>query len=341
MIINYAGRNCMTREKVYIYLSGQENSAVQIAARNLAKDIEKVSAYEVVFRDIEDMKNAGAEHMKKGIWIASMGICEQVWEWFPGKLPDTGHLKDADGNVRWEAFLHQLCEDVLYIIGSDKRGTVYGIYDLSEQIGISPWYFWADVPPKKNRHFSFPEDYFKVDWPSVPYRGIFLNDEEELEAWAKKHTGDGTIGPETYGKIYELILRLKGNYIWPAMHVNYFNENPENRRLAGEAGIVVGTSHCDMMMRSNQNEWKPWIAQKGYRDVKYDYSIPGENRRILQEYWRESAEMYRDYDASYTVGMRGIHDSGFVTERIDTDESLTVEEKQQEKVRLLGKVIAD
>lgn len=331
----------MTREKVYIYLSGQENSAVQIAARNLAGDIEKVSAYEVVFRDIEDMKDAGAEHMKKGIWIASMGICEQVRKWFPGKLPDTGHLKDADGNVRWEAFLHQLCGDMLYIIGSDKRGTVYGIYDLSEQIGISPWYFWADVPPKKDRHFSFPEDYFKVDWPSVPYRGIFLNDEEELEAWAKKHTGDDTIGPETYRKIYELILRLKGNYIWPAMHVNYFNENPENRRLAGEAGIVVGTSHCDMMMRSNQNEWNPWTARKEYRDVKYDYSIPGENRRILQEYWTESAEMYRDYDASYTVGMRGIHDSGFVTERIDTDESLTAEEKQQAKVRLLGKVIAD
>lgn len=330
------------KEKVYIYLSGQENSAVQIAARNLAGDIEKVSECEVAFRDIEEMKDKAGDNIpQRGILIASMGICEQMREWFPRKLPDTGCLKEADGKARWEAFLHQLSEEVLYIIGSDKRGTVYGIYDLSEQIGISPWYFWADVPPKKEQNFSLPKGYYKVDWPSVPYRGIFLNDEEELEAWAKKHTGDNTIGPETYEKIYELILRMKGNYIWPAMHVNYFNENPENRRLAGEAGIVVGTSHCDMMMRSNQNEWRPWLAQKGYHDVKYDYSIPGENHRILQEYWTESVEMYRDYDASYTVGMRGIHDSGFVTETIDADERLTMEEKRREKVRLLGEVVSD
>lgn len=329
------------KEKTYIYLSRLENSAVQIAARNLAKDIEKVSAYEVALRDIEDLQGAADHTPQKGICIASMGICEQMREWFPGKLPDTRPLKDADGKARWEAFLHRLCGEMLYIIGSDKRGTVYGIYGLSEQIGVSPWYFWADVPPKKDRHFSLPKDYFKVDWPSVPYRGIFLNDEEELEAWAKEHTGDDTIGPETYEKIYELILRLRGNYIWPAMHVNYFNQNPENRRLAGETGIVVGTSHCDMMMRSNQNEWAPWLAQKGYQGVKYDYSIPGKNRRILQEYWTESAEMYKDHDASYTVGMRGIHDSGFVTQAVDQDQRLTSEQRVHAKVELLENVIED
>lgn len=104
---------------------------------------------------------------------------------------------------------------------------------------------------------------------------------------------------------------------------------------------MIGSSHCDMMLRSNQNEWKPWLARKGYQDVKYDYSISGENRERLKEYWSESAAMYREYDASYTVGMRGIHDSGFVTERIDKNSSLRMEEKRQEKVRLLGEVIQD
>lgn len=333
---------------VHLYLSDKEDRAVWNAARNLAEDIERVCSCRTVIHSTEGKDASKPE--EKGIRIATLAVweCEREKTDDPfreaGKaalLPDTSLLRDAAGKVRWEGFLHKLSEDMLYVIGSDRRGAIYGMYELSEMIGVSPWYFWADVPPKRKDSFSLPKDYGKADWPSVPYRGVFLNDEEELEAWAVRHTGDGTIGPEAYRKIYELILRLKGNYLWPAMHVNYFNEDPENRRLADEAGMIVGTSHCDMMMRSNQNEWQPWIQEKKYENVKYDYSISGENRRILQEYWRESVQMYRDYEATYTVGMRGIHDSGFVTERIDQAENLTQEEKQREKVRLLGKVIDD
>ena len=208
-------------------------------------------------------------------------------------------------------------------------------------LGVSPWYDWADVPVRRKERFCLPADYRKADWPDVPYRGIFLNDEEELEAWAKKHTGDGTIGPETYRRVFELLLRLKGNYIWPAMHVNYFNENPENGRLAEEMGVVVGTSHCDMLLRSNQNEWQPWLEKKGYTDVRYDYSIPGQNRERIREYWKESVEMNRDYEVTYTVGMRGIHDYGFVTREIDEDPALSEEEKQERKIGLLEQVIRD
>ena len=139
-----------------------------------------------------------------------------------------------------------------------------------------------------------PVGFYRADYPSVQYRGIFINDEEELEAWARKHTKDKTIGPCLYEKIFELLLRLKANYIWPAMHVNYFNENPRNGELAEEMGIVVGTSHCDMLLRSNQNEWRPWIEKKGYYDLAYDYSIEGENRERLKEYWRESLEINRE-----------------------------------------------
>lgn len=107
--------------------------------------------------------------------------------------------------------------------------------------------------------------FFRTDHPSVEYRGIFINDEEELEAWVKKHMGEETIGVKTYEKVFELLLRLKANYIWPAMHVNSFNSKRENGALAERMGIVVGTSHCDMLMRSNNREWRPWIAKRDTR----------------------------------------------------------------------------
>lgn len=326
-------------EEVIISLSEEETPAVWLAAKNLASDIKKVCDCNVVLIKSEECEKFPSKSKK--IRIASWEIWESKNHEKQTCVLDTNLLKENSGERRWEAYLHQVIGETFYIVGSDRRGTVYGIYELSSQLGISPWYYWADVPAKKRSSFCIPNSYLKVDWPGVAYRGIFLNDEEELEAWAKKHTKDNTIGPEVYMKIYELILRLKGNYLWPAMHVNYFNENPENARLADEAGIVIGSSHCDMMLRSNQNEWKPWLARKGYQDVKYDYSISGENRERLKEYWSESAAMYREYDASYTVGMRGIHDSGFVTERIDKNSSLRMEEKRQEKVRLLGEVIQD
>ena len=174
----------------------------------------------------------------------------------------------------------------------------------------------------------------------MQYRGIFLNDEEELNAWAKLHTTDGTIGPATYRSVFELILRLKGNYIWPAMHVNAFNADPENGRLADEMGIVVGTSHCDMLLRSNQHEFDPWVEKKGYTGLLYDYSLE-ENRPKLQEYWRESVEQNAAYEVSFTLGMRGIHDSGFRTRSIDENAALSEEQKLEARVRLLEKVITD
>lgn len=174
----------------------------------------------------------------------------------------------------------------------------------------------------------------------MQYRGIFLNDEEELNAWAKLHTTDGTIGPATYRPVFELILRLKGNYIWPAMHVNAFNADPENGRLADEMGIVGGTSHCDMLLRSNQHEFDPWVEKKGYTGLLYDYSLE-ENRLKLQEYWRESVEQNAAYEVSFTLGMRGIHDSGFRTRAIDENAALSEEQKLEARVRLLEKVISD
>ena len=247
-------------------------------------------------------------------------------------------LRDETGRLRREAYQHSISEGQLVIAGSDRRGTIYGIYEFCEMLGVSPWYFWADVPVRKRQAFTLPKRYLKADYPSVEYRGIFINDEEELEAWVQNYMKEPTIGVKTYEKVFELLLRLKANYIWPAMHVNSFNLKPENGALADRMGLVVGTSHCDMLMRSNNREWKPWIRKKGYTDAVYDYSIEGRNRDILKEYWRESVEQNRDFEVCYTLGMRGIHDSGFETKNL---EGKTAEEIRAAKVALLEKIIAD
>lgn len=220
----------------------------------------------------------------------------------------------------------------------NRRGTIYGIYSFCEWMGVSPWYFFADVPIKEKSEIVLFKKDCRVDYPSVEYRGIFINDEEELESWVKKYMGEPTIGVKTYKKIFELLLRLKANYIWPAMHVNSFNITPENGALADKMGIVVGTSHCDMLMRSNNCEWKPWLEKKGYTDAVYDYSIEGRNREIIEEYWRESAEQNCNYEVCYTLGMRGIHDSGFETRGILEKSK---EDIRSAKIALLEKIIAD
>lgn len=256
----------------------------------------------------------------------------------PGSDNPGAGLWDADGKPRKEAYSLQVRDGSLYITGTDRRGTIYGIYTFSEMLGVSPWYFWADVPVKQKDTFTLKGDFEKSDYPSVEYRGIFINDEEELEAWVKNRMGEETIGVKTYEKVFELLLRLKGNYIWPAMHVNSFNARRENGALAERMGIVVGTSHCDMLMRSNNREWFPWLAKKGYEGVEYDYSLPGRNREILREYWRESVEQNREFEVCYTLGMRGIHDSGFETRAL---QGLSGEEEKTAKIALLQKIMED
>ena len=145
-----------------------------------------------------------------------------------------------------------------------------------------------------------------------------------------------TIGLKAYEKIFELVLRLKANYMWPAMHVNSFNMNRENGALADRMGVVIGTSHCDMLMRSNNREWKPWKEKKGYDDAMYDYSVEGRNREILKEYWQESIEQNKDFEVSYTLGMRGVHDSGLEIRGL---KDKTPEELTQAKVDLLEEII--
>lgn len=314
-----------------------ESDAVKIAVANLKTDLQKVFGETVWAKDLSNEAAEDCENITKAK-IVIRTLPAGCTEMADGADTIACGVWKEDGTPRKEAYSMCVKENTLYITGAERRGTIYGIYDFCQRIGVSPWYFWADVPVRTREEFELEDGYTFCDYPTVEYRGIFINDEEELEVWVQNYLGEETIGVKAYEKIFELLLRLKANYIWPAMHVNSFNVKVENGALAEKMGIVVGTSHCDMLMRSNNREWVPWIAKKGYEGVKYDYSIPGRNREVLQEYWRESVEQNRDFEVCYTIGMRGIHDSGF---EVETLAGLTGEELKQAKIALLQQVMTD
>jgi hypothetical protein len=210
---------------------------------------------------------------------------------------------------KWESFLIQVIphpvpgvEIGLIIAGSDKRGTIYGIYDLSEQMGVSPWYWWADVPVAHKDALFVKAGTYVQGPPAVKYRGIFLNDEApSLAGWA--HEKYGNLNHQMYERVFELLLRLKANYLWPAMWANAFNEDdPLNPKLADEYGIVMGTSHHEPLLRAQQ-EWKrhgsgPW-----------NYATNGE---VLRKFWTEGVERNKNYESIFTIGMRGDGDMPMV-----------------------------
>lgn len=314
-----------------ILMDDAEGTAVRRAIASLIEDLKAVCGSQAGL--VSSLTGAG-------LVVGTIGVSTAIDEAIRAGALDVAQLRLPDGSLRWEGYVLQTIDDALYVVGADARGTVFGIHELSEAIGVSPWAWFADVPVQTRAHVTVRRDTYLCDWPSVQYRGIFINDEEQLAAWARTHTSDGTIGPQLYARVFELLLRLKANYIWPAMHVNAFNANPECGRLANAMGVVVGTSHCDMLLRSNEHEFGPWALQQA-QPVAYDYSIPGENREALHRYWRESIQQNAEFEVSWTVGMRGIHDYGFRTDAIDADDGLTDASKHHARVDLLSQVIAD
>jgi hypothetical protein len=186
-------------------------------------------------------------------------------------------------------------DEALVIAGSDMRGTIYGVYELSEQIGVSPWYYWADVPVKKHQNIYIKNGIYTDGEPAVRYRGIFLNDEAPaLSGWSKMTFGG--FNHKFYEKVFELLLRLKGNFIWPAMWGSaFFDDDPENGELANKMGIVVSTSHHEPMGKAHA-EWKK------YGSGKWDYN---KNETVLKHFWQKGFERQKDFETVVTLGMRG------------------------------------
>ncbi|MFP9098969.1 glycosyl hydrolase 115 family protein [Flavobacterium sp. RHBU_24] len=190
--------------------------------------------------------------------------------------------------------------EAIVIAGSDKRGTIYGIYEFSKQIGVSPWYYWADVPVAHQDNLYFIKGTYTDGEPAVEYRGIFLNDEAPaLSGWSKETFGG--FNSKFYEKVFELLLRLKANYMWPAMWGNaFYDDDPASGPLANEMGIIMGTSHHEPMAMA-QSDWHRYIKKNNLPNV-WDYS---KNATVLKEFWKAGIERSKDWEKLVTVGMRG------------------------------------
>jgi hypothetical protein len=221
---------------------------------------------------------------------------------------------------RWEAFQLSADARTLSVSGSDRRALAFGLYELSRRIGVSPWHWWADVPVARRVELRLSAGSEPVDQPAVKYRGVFLNDEGwGLVPWAAKtHEPEvGNLGPKTYGRLFELLLRLRANALWPAMHpgTTPFHRVPGNAAAADRYAIVVGSSHAEPMLRNNVGEW---TAPKD----AYDYVT---NRDGVLAYWEQRVRERQSGESLFTLGMRGIHDSAIVGPKNQAERIATVE----------------
>lgn len=274
-----------------LLISSDEHAGVIRAVKDLKADIGKVTNTEPEIV-IDNLTN-----QKQVVIVGTIGKSAVIDNLVANKKLDVSSVKG-----KWETFIIQTItkpfpgvDKALVIAGSDKRGTIFGIYDLSSQIGVSPWYWWADVPVKKNTNLYVKPGVYNSGTPAVKYRGIFINNEAPaFSGWAREKFGGAN--SKVYTKIFELILRLKGNYLWPAMWGNAFNDDdPLNRKLADEYGVVMGTSHHEPMARSQQ-EWKR------YGKGEWNYI---NNEKGLREFWRKGIENMGNDETLITLGMRG------------------------------------
>ncbi len=289
----------LNNKAVPIMIDPNDAKVVGIAAKSFASDIEMISGIKP-----EVSLTVKAEYIIIAGTIGQSKILNKLSQ----KLKQAGSSKIEN---KWEAFMIVTInaplkgvKKALVVVGSDRRGTAYGILELSRMIGISPWVWWADVQPTKKSELTLdiPKPIFQQ--PSVQYRGIFLNDEDwGLKPWASKtiEPETGEIGPKTYGKIFELLLRLRANTIWPAMHecTTPFYFVKGNAAMADSFGIIVSTSHCEPLMRSNPLEWD--------HKTRGDYNF-FTNKKNVVDYWNERLTETSKFENTYTVGMRGIHD---------------------------------
>ena len=253
-----------------------------------------------------------------------------------------GHNAYVDGLIRkgrldvsqirggWEQFVIREVDGRLIIVGSDRRGAAYGVFTLSEKMGVSPWYWWADVPVSHQDALYVEADYASSE-PSVKYRGIFINDEDwGLKPWAEKNFEKnlGDIGPKTYAKVCELLLRMKANMLAPAMHscTGAFYSHAESKLVCDSFGIIITTSHCEPLLLNNaaKSEWD------SERDGEWNYKT---NRETIWKKWDDRLREASQYENIYTVAMRGVHDEGLrghlpMEERVPLIEKVIKEQRE-------------
>ena len=302
---------CNAGDNFAICVDDGDNVAVKLAAKNLAADFQKVCNATVNISSKTDGCRIVAATIGSGIAneLAKKGVFD---------------AKQLKGKTEKYVICNGSANDnTVYIIGSDRRGTVYGIYELSRQIGVSPWYYWMDTPVKAQKQIFVNKGTYTDGEPAVRYRGIFLNDEAPcLTSWVKNTFGTGYGDHRFYEKVFELVLRLKGNYIWPAMWGwAFYADDPLNSKTADDMGVMVGTSHHEPMARS-QKEWhghsdnpnaEPQdLKSRQAAGGKWDYATNKEN---LDRFWLGGVERNKNTEDIITIGMRGDGDMAMSEER--------------------------
>ncbi|MFC4311875.1 glycosyl hydrolase 115 family protein [Steroidobacter flavus] len=301
-----------------IFTSPNDAPVVAIAAQAFAGDVERVSG-------IRPKVSQGTPEGKLAILAGTIGGSTLIDQLIANKRIAVDKVigQTEAYTIAWVENPAAGVARALVVAGADRRGTAYGIFRLSEQIGVSPWVWWADAAPTRRSRLNLGTETIVQGSPSVRYRGIFINDEDwSLRPWAAKNDPSGDIGPQTYAKVFELLLRLRANFLWPAMHkvTAAFNQVPGNAEMADRYAIVMGASHAEPMLRDNVAEWN--------FDARGEYNYHQNGPQVL-DYWRERVKLNHQYENVYTVGMRGIHDSAVEAGR------------GVDGVKLLEQVVAD
>ena len=310
-----------TNNRVEIYMDANDCKGVSYAAHALLKDIKTVSGTTATLTsDAGFLKKA--DTARPTILVGTIGHSTAIDQLVKQKRINGNLLKG-----KREKFIITLIDGQLVIAGSDRRGTIYGIYELSQQMGVSPWYDWADVPVEHHDSIFVNKGIYTDGEPAVRYRGIFLNDEAPcLTSWVKNTYGTGYGDHRFYQRVFELVLRLRGNMMWPAMWGwAFYADDPENEKTADEMGVVMSTSHHEPMARNhqeyarNRKGWGPWNYQK--------------NKENLQKFFREGIERMKGTEQIVTIGMRG-----------DGDEAMSAEADTKLMTNIINdqrKIIAD
>ena len=299
-------------DKVEIYMDANDCRGVSYAANALVKDIRNVSGSQATI----------TSNRKATILVGTIGHSAAIDQLVKQKRINGNLLKG-----KREKFIINVVDNQLVIAGSDRRGTIYGIYELSQQMGVSPWYDWADVPVEHHDSIFVNRGTYSDGEPAVRYRGIFLNDEAPcLTSWVKNTYGTEYGDHRFYQRVFELVLRLRGNMMWPAMWGwAFYADDAENEKTADEMGVVMSTSHHEPMARNhqeyarNRKGWGPWNYQK--------------NKTNLQKFFREGIERMKGTEQIVTIGMRG-----------DGDEAMSAEADTKLMSQIINdqrKIIAD
>lgn len=288
--------------RVEIYMDANDCKGVSYAAHALLKDIKTVSGTTATLTSDAGFQKK-ADTARPTILVGTIGHSAAIDQLVKQKRINGNLLKG-----KREKFIITLIDGQLVIAGSDRRGTIYGIYELSQQMGVSPWYDWADVPVEHHDSIFVNKGIYTDGEPAVRYRGIFLNDEAPcLTSWVKNTYGTGYGDHRFYQRVFELVLRLRGNMMWPAMWGwAFYADDPENEKTADEMGVVMSTSHHEPMARNhqeyarNRKGWGPWNYQK--------------NKANLQKFFREGIERMKGTEQIVTIGMRGDGDEAMSAE---------------------------